>query len=121
MTFTLFDSENDFSFANRARRRINTLCFHPINQGDTIERASFIVQDINECDDDSKNAQSSDDASSVGSCRLVTFAEDVVTEIIPVPRYEEESMGELFYSTLDEERFKCEARLEWVHDIQVIW
>ena len=61
-----------------------------------------------------------EDDSSTSSCRSVTFAEDVVSEVISVPRYEKESKSELFYSRLDMLRFKQEARLERM-GCSVIW
>ena len=54
------------------------------------------------------------------SSRSVTFADNVVSKVISVPRYEKERIGELFYNRLDMMRFKQEARLER-NGIQVIW
>mmetsp|Transcript_12214 Transcript_12214/g.26000 ORF Transcript_12214/g.26000 Transcript_12214/m.26000 type:complete len:120 (+) Transcript_12214:327-686(+) len=119
MTFSIFDSEIDFSFAICPRRR-NNLC-SPNN----VERTSFIQDygndnfnfeyDYNDEDEDEE------DASSVDSYRSVTFADNVVTEIISVPRYETESKSDLFYNRLDMKRFKQEARLERRYQIQVVW
>eukprot|EP00579_Thalassiosira_antarctica_P007577 CAMPEP_0201898046 /NCGR_PEP_ID=MMETSP0902-20130614/47775_1 /ASSEMBLY_ACC=CAM_ASM_000551 /TAXON_ID=420261 /ORGANISM="Thalassiosira antarctica, Strain CCMP982" /LENGTH=103 /DNA_ID=CAMNT_0048431083 /DNA_START=148 /DNA_END=459 /DNA_ORIENTATION=- len=103
MTFTLFDSEIDFTFAICPKRQ------------QCIERTNF-YHEYNGCDSE----YASEDTSSVDSCRSVTFADNVVSEIISVPRYEKESISELFYNRLDMMRFRQEARLERMQ-VQVIW
>mmetsp|Transcript_24244 Transcript_24244/g.52290 ORF Transcript_24244/g.52290 Transcript_24244/m.52290 type:complete len:110 (+) Transcript_24244:238-567(+) len=109
MTFcTLFNSDIDFSFAICPRRRNNQHCG---------ERTSF----YQECDGhDSQSEYASDDVSSVDSQHSVKFAENVVSEVRSVPRYEKESISELFYNRIDMIRFKQEARLERMQ-VQVIW
>ena len=59
-----------------------------------------------------KGYESDEETSSVGSSRSVTFADDIISEVITVPRYEEESMSELFYNSVDMMRFRHEARME---------
>ena len=108
MTITLFDSDIDFSFAICPRRR---------NRNTYIERTSFFQS---EYDTAELETEEEEDDSSTSSCRSVTFAEDVVSEVISVPRYEKESKSELFYSRLDMLRFKQEARLERM-GCSVIW
>lgn len=60
------------------------------------------------------------DGSPLDSCRTVTFADKIVSEVKSVPRYETESKRELFYNRLDLLRFRQEARLERMHKLQVV-
>ena len=53
--------------------------------------------------------------------RSVSFAQNVVSDVISVPRYERNSISTLFYNKLDLIRFKNEAKLERIHQVQVIW
>ena len=104
-TMTLFDSDIDFSFAICPRRK----------------------QCYQECDDRTASTCSDDDeASSIdsredSSRRSVSFAENVVSEVISVPRHERNSISALVYNQLDLTRFKQEAKLERIHQVQVIW
>lgn len=119
----LFDSEIDFSFAicPRRRRDVNDNQQLPQQQQQLCngeERTSFYQER-----GDSEQYESSDDEatmSSAESCRSVTFAENVVSEVKVVPRYERESVGELFYNRWDILRFRQERRLERMQ-VQVIW
>ncbi len=105
MTYALFDTEIDFSFAICPRRRSNKC----------IEQ-----QDYDSCDE-TDYSFIDEDTSSVGSCRSVKFAEQVVSQVISVPRYEQDRKADLFYNKYDMMRFKQEARLERLHQVQVIW
>ena len=81
-----------------------------------------------ECDDKTASTCSADEdeASSIdsredSSRRSVSFAQNVVSDVISVPRYERNSISTLFYNKLDLIRFKQEAKLERIHQVQVIW
>lgn len=111
---TLFDSDIDFSFAICPRRRNNSQrC---------IERTSFYQDDGYDHSEEDASVEEEEDTSSVdsSSSRSVTFAENIVSEVISVPRYERERVSELFYNRLDIMRFKQERRLERMQ-VQVIW
>eukprot|EP00578_Thalassiosira_sp_NH16_P023599 CAMPEP_0181102518 /NCGR_PEP_ID=MMETSP1071-20121207/14363_1 /TAXON_ID=35127 /ORGANISM="Thalassiosira sp., Strain NH16" /LENGTH=100 /DNA_ID=CAMNT_0023185507 /DNA_START=272 /DNA_END=571 /DNA_ORIENTATION=- len=95
----LFDSEIDFSFAicpRRSRDRDANDNQQPQQLCNGEERTSF----YQEYGDSEQHASSDNDAtaSSDESCRSVTFAENVVSEVKVVPRYERESVGDLFYN-----------------------
>eukprot|EP00581_Thalassiosira_minuscula_P019043 CAMPEP_0183726354 /NCGR_PEP_ID=MMETSP0737-20130205/23072_1 /TAXON_ID=385413 /ORGANISM="Thalassiosira miniscula, Strain CCMP1093" /LENGTH=123 /DNA_ID=CAMNT_0025957675 /DNA_START=59 /DNA_END=430 /DNA_ORIENTATION=+ len=123
MTFSLFDSDIDFSFAicpDRWRR----FRYGPNKQCSSIERTSIILQDfdmIEKLDNYDAKHEFSGDTSSLDSARSVTFADNVVAEIISIPKYEKESKKKLFYCNNDIERFKHEARLEWLRQINMVW
>ena len=53
------------------------------------------------------------------SNRSVTFADNVVSKVKVIPRYDKATLSNLFYNRLDMQQFKCEARLEAMQ-IQVI-
>ena len=106
---TLFDSDIDFSFAICPRRR---LCYNAYDDGDD--------DDCTISTDDDKTS-SVDSGASASTCRSVTFALNIVSEVISVPRYESNSKSTLFYNKLDMRRFKQEAKLERIHQIHVLW
>ena len=141
---SLFDSTIDYSFAmwpppcgkrkscHRRRRRIpppplppsclrGAAYYHPCyydvdpcNDGFSIAYSSSVDSSA------SSSPSSSPSSSSSSSYRSVTFAEDVVTEVRSVPRYERESVPSLFYNRFDLQRFRHEAKLEKMR-VQVIW
>lgn len=115
----LFDSDIDFSFAICPRRRATDGYYCLGSKQQYIERTSFFegfsIHDITEetADNDTSSVDSC-------SCRSVSFADNVVSEVRTVPRYEQESKSELFYNKIDMMRFRQEARLERMQ-VQVIW
>ena len=121
----LFDSDIDFSFAICPRRNVDededNKEQQQICNGE--EQTSLYLE--YEDDDGSSNneqqyASDEETTTSTGSCRSVTFAENPVSEVKVVPRYERERVGELFYNRWDIIRFKQERRLERMQ-VQVIW
>lgn len=125
--FALFDPSIDLSFAICPRRRSirntnnnnnksrRSWCLGPDRQ--SLESTSYYQQ---EEEDDGvvvlgsfDEASSESMASSVASLsRSVKFADEIVSRVIPVPRYERASIGELFYSPMDVARFKRDYRRE---------
>lgn len=110
---TLFDSDIDFSFAICPRRR---LCYNAYDDGGDDDDDCTISTD-----DDDDETSSVDSGASASTCRSVTFALNIVSEVISVPRYESNSKSTLFYTKLDMRRFKQEAKLERIHQIHVLW
>lgn len=126
---SLFDSTIDYSFAmwpptTPCGKR--TSCHH--HRPSCLRGAAYYppcYYDVDPCNDGSSiayssSAYSSASSSSSPSYRSVTFAEDVVTEVRSVPRYERESVPSLFYDRFDLQRFRHEAKLERMR-VQVIW
>jgi hypothetical protein len=102
--FSLFDPTIDFSFA--------------LPDGQTLREQRSCLQ-----------RQSSIDCIGYFSCleendlhkkRSVKFVDTLVSEVISVPRYEKESISELFYNQLDMARFRHVVKLERMH-IKVLW
>ena len=123
---TLVDSTIDYSFAmwapprgRKSRHRRPPSCL----RGTAPPPCYYYVDP---CNDGSCGRSiachsfSSADSVSSSSSRSVTFAEEVVTEVRSVPRYERESVPSLFYNRLDLQRFRHEAKLERMQ-VQVIW
>mmetsp|Transcript_15473 Transcript_15473/g.33278 ORF Transcript_15473/g.33278 Transcript_15473/m.33278 type:complete len:119 (+) Transcript_15473:349-705(+) len=103
MTFRLFGSDIDFSFAVCSRRQNNCL----LSNQDSFEGSSHFQYSVYDSD---YSDYASDDLSD--SCRSVTFADNIVSEVISVPRLEEERISELFWSSSEMCQFKHEARME---------
>lgn len=101
--FDLFSSDIDFSFAICPSRQYAGGVFPHQQRG---ERTNLYQEYSGDA-----SVYASDDTS-VDSCRSVTFADNVVSEVISVPRYERERLPELFYSSLEVHQFKQEARAE---------
>ena len=78
---------------------------------------------IDPCNDgyysDATLSSSSVSSSLSESNRSVTFADNVVSKVKVIPRYDKSTLSNLFYNRLDMQQFKSEARLEAMQ-IQVI-
>jgi hypothetical protein len=107
---SMVDSTVGHSFAIWAPRRKN--CHHP----PSCLRTACYVDPCN----DGCGCGNSTSSSSEASSRSVTFAEDVVSEVRSVPKYEKESLALLFYNGSDLQRFRHEVKLESMR-VQVIW
>lgn len=105
-----YNNDIDFSFALcPTKRRQNLLsCMNKCRRYS--ERTSFYQEnDLDTSDDSSESASSH---LSNYSCRSVTFAKNIVSEVKYVTRYDKDKIGELFYSQMDVSRFKREMRME---------
>ncbi|KAL7489960.1 hypothetical protein ACHAW6_015753 [Cyclotella cf. meneghiniana] len=104
MTFrSLFDDEIDLSFALPKETPLRRQRATPLPS----TRRNFRSRRLD--DDDNGTTR-----------RSVAFAENPVSEVISVPRYEKERIPELFYDQLDVARFRHEVRLERMR-IKILW
>lgn len=126
---SLFDSTIDYSFAMWPPPCGKRMSCHRRRPPSCLRGAATpCYYDVDPCNDGScghssiaySSSAESASLSSSSSYRSVTFAEDVVTEVRSVPRYERESVPSLFYNRLDLQRFRHEAKLERMR-VQVIW
>ena len=111
MAIAAFDSGIDFSFAICPRRKptgYERTSFYR----DSAYDPELVLADAADGDELRRRARRL-----VGG---VTFANEVVSRVISVPRYEEKRLGELFYNRLDVMRFKQEYRLERM-GVLTIW
>lgn len=132
----LFDSEIDFSFAICPRRRRDEddqekLEDYEVDSNEhqqhllcnSEERTSvYLEYEVGRNNEQQPSATDEEtiSTSSIDSNRSVTFAENIVSEVKVVPRYERERVSELFYNRFDIMRFRQERRLERMQ-VHVIW
>ncbi|KAL3804721.1 hypothetical protein HJC23_008536 [Cyclotella cryptica] len=113
MTFySLFDADIDLSFAlpKETPFRRQRSCLLPTTRQSFGE---YYLEDELSLDRSRTRLDSE-------SRRSVKFAENPISEVIPVPRYEKERIPELFYNHLDVARFRHEVKLERMH-IKILW
>lgn len=112
----IFDSIIDFSYAIKG----TAIQYHPPSCLRNNNDSKFTIDPCND-------GYYSDITLSSSLClrnnndsnRSVTFADDIVSNVKVIPRYETTTLSYLFYNRLDMQQFKCEARLEAMQ-IQVI-
>ena len=103
--FSLFDPSIDYSFA---LPKAQQCC---LQEQSTLPQRSRSHR--NSTWNDEKNT-------TLTTAARVTFAADPISEIISIPRYERESISELFYNSLDMAKFRHEVLLERL-SIKVLW
>ena len=114
----IFDSIIDFSFAIKGTETQQH--DHPPSCLRNNNDSKFTIDPCNDGYYSDATLSSSSVSSSLSeSNRSVTFADNVVSKVKVIPRYDKATLSNLFYNRLDMQQFKCEARLEAMQ-IQVI-
>lgn len=112
----IFDSIIDFSFAIKG----TATQYHPPSCLRNNNESKFTIDPCNDgCYSDITLSSSSLPSLLPESNRSVKFADNIVSKVKVIPRYEKATLSNLFYNRLDMQQFKFEARLEAMQ-IQVI-